>query len=117
MRHSYSGRQFGRSTHDRRALFRNLVTDFLRHGRVQTTAMKAKEIQPIAEGIITLGRGGSIHERRRAAAYLTDYEVVQRVFSEIGPRFKERNGGYTRIVRVGPRKGDGAEVAVLELVQ
>ena len=116
MRHSYAGRQLSRESDTRRALFRNLVTDFLRHGRIQTTAMKVKEFQPIAEGIITLGRGGTIHERRRAAAYVTDYSVVQKLFSEIGPRMKDRKGGYTRMVRTGPRKGDGAEMAILELV-
>jgi large subunit ribosomal protein L17 len=117
MRHSVSGRQFGRPSHERRALYRNLVTDFLRHGRVTTTVEKAKEIKPMAEKIITLGRGGTLHERRQAASFLTDASVVTRVFSEIAPKFKERNGGYTRIVRLGPRKGDAAEMATLELVE
>ncbi len=117
MRHNVAGRQFSRTSAERRALFRNLVTDFLRHGRVTTTVEKAKEVKPLAEEIITLGRGGSLHQRRRAAAFLTDGAVVARVFSELGPKFKARNGGYARIVRLGPRKGDAAEMAVLELVE
>ena len=117
MRHKVAGRQLSRTPGERKALFRILVTDFLRHGRVTTTAMKAKEVRPIAEKIITLGRGGSLHERRQAAAFLTDAGVVEKVFSEIGPKMKARNGGYTRITRVGSRKGDAAEMAVIELVE
>ncbi len=117
MRHSVSGRQFGRPMAQRRALYRALVTDFLRRGRMTTTAPRAKEIKPIAEKMITLGRGGSLHQRRQAAAYITDQEVVDKVFTEIGPKFKARNGGYTRLTRLGPRKGDAAEMAVLELVE
>lgn len=117
MRHRVSGRQFSRERDTRQALFRNLVTDFLRHGRVETTVPKAKEIRSMAERVITLGRGGSLHERRKATAFLTDYKVVEKVFSEYGPRYKERNGGYTRVTRMGPRRGDAAEMAVVELVE
>jgi large subunit ribosomal protein L17 len=97
-------------------MFRIMVTDLLRHGRIKTTESKAKEIRPIAEKMITLGKGGSLHERRQAAAFITDDSVVKKVFDEIAPRYKERNGGYTRLVRLGPRKGDAVEVALLELV-
>ena len=117
MRHSVKGRQLSRDMDTRQALFRNLVTDFLRHGKVVTTVEKAKEIKPMAERVITLARGGSLHQRRQAAAFLTDASVVRSVFSDLGPRFKTRNGGYTRIVRLGPRKGDAAEMATLELVE
>ncbi|MSQ08385.1 MAG: 50S ribosomal protein L17 [Dehalococcoidia bacterium] len=117
LRHSVKGRQLSREGDTRQALFRNLVTDFLRHGKVVTTVEKAKEIKPMAERVITLARGGSLHQRRQAAAFLTDASVVRTVFSELGPRFKTRNGGYTRIVRLGPRKGDAAEMATLELVE
>lgn len=117
MRHSYAGRGLSRESDTRRALFRGLVTDFLRHGRIETTMMKLKEVQPIAEGIITLGRGGTLTERRRAAAYVTDYAVVQKLFSEIGPRLKDRKGGYTRLIRTGLRKGDNSQMAILEFVE
>lgn len=117
MRHNVTGRQLSRNSAGRQALFRVLVTDFLRHGHVTTTIDKAKEVKPLAEKIITLGRGGTLHERRQAAAYLTDGAVVAHVFSELGPKFKARNGGYARIVRLGPRKGDAAEMALLELVE
>jgi large subunit ribosomal protein L17 len=117
MRHRVAGRQLSRESYERQALLKVLVTDFLRHGRVKTTVYKAKEIKPIAEKMITLGRGGSLHERRQAAAFITDYSVVSHVFADLGPRFKDRNGGYTRIVRIGARKGDASELAVLELVE
>ena len=117
MRHKVSGRRLSRAKDELIALHRILVTDFLRHGHVETTVPKAKEIKPMAEKIITLGRGGSVHQRRKAAAFLTDYSVVEKVFTEYGPRFKDRKGGYTRITRTAPRRGDGAEMAVLELVE
>lgn len=97
-------------------MFRIMVTDLLRHGRIKTTESKAKEIRPMAEKMITLGKNGSLHDRRQAAAFITDDKVVKKVFDEIAPRYKERNGGYTRLVRLGQRKGDAAEVALLELV-
>jgi large subunit ribosomal protein L17 len=116
MKHQVAHRNFGRPTASRRAMFRIIVTDLLRHGRIKTTESKAKEIRPMAEKMITLGKGGSLHQRRQAAAFITDDKVVRKVFDEIAPRYKERNGGYTRLVRLGPRKGDAAEVALLELV-
>ena len=116
MKHQVAHRNFGRPSGPRRAMFRIMVTDLLRHGRIKTTESKAKEIRPIAEKMITLGKGGSLHERRQAAAFITDDSVVKKVFDEIAPRYKERNGGYTRLVRLGPRKGDAVEVALLELV-
>lgn len=97
-------------------MFRNLVTDLLRYGRIKTTEPKAKEIRPMAEKIITLGKDGGVHARRRALAYIYDPAVVSHVFAELGPRYAARPGGYTRIVKLGPRLGDGAPMAVIELV-
>jgi large subunit ribosomal protein L17 len=97
-------------------MYRVLVTDLLRHGHVTTTHTKAMEIRPIAERMITLGRAGTLHDRRLAAAYVTDAKVVDSLFSDLGPRLKDRSGGYTRVVQLGPRKGDAAEMALLEIV-
>ena len=97
-------------------MFRSMVTDLLRHGRIKTTLQKAKESRIFAERMITHGNEGSIHSRRQAAAFITDTGVVKRLFDEIAPEFAEREGGYTRVVRLGPRKGDGAEMVILELV-
>ena len=96
-------------------MFRIMVTDLPRHGRIKTTVAKAKEIRPLAEKMVTLARGGTLHDRRRAAAFITDQRVLKTVFDELGPRFKDRPGGYTRITRVGVRAGDAAEMAVIEL--
>ena len=117
MRHRVAGRKFDRPTAHRLAMYRNLVTDFLRHGRIQTTVPKAKEIQGMAERIITLGKDGSLHARRQALRFVYDERVVRRVFDDLAPRFADRPGGYTRIVKVGRRLGDGAPMAVLELVE
>lgn len=116
MKHKVAGRNFGRSSGPRRALFRIQVTDLLRHGHLTTTASKAREIRPIAEQMLSLGKAGSLHDRRQAAAYITDDKVVAKVFDELGPRYSERLGGYTRMVKLGPRKGDAAEMALIELV-
>jgi large subunit ribosomal protein L17 len=116
MRHRVAGRHLGRDTAHRTALFRNLVTDLLRHERITTTEAKAKEIRPIAEKIITLGRRGDLHARRQATAYLYDTKVVKKVFDDIGPRMKDRPGGYLRITGIEPRKGDGAKMASIELM-
>ncbi len=97
-------------------MFRNLVTDLLRYERIKTTEAKAKETRVMAEKIISLGKGGTLHDRRRALAFLTDERVVEKVFNQIGPRYSDRHGGYTRIVKVGPRLGDGAEIVQLELI-
>ncbi|MCH7971382.1 MAG: 50S ribosomal protein L17 [Chloroflexi bacterium] len=116
VRHKVSGRQFGRASGPRRAMFRIMVTDLLRHGQIKTTVAKAKEIRPLAEKMVTLAKGGTLHDRRRAAAFITDQRVLKKVFDEIGPRFMDRAGGYTRITRLGVRAGDAAEMAMIELV-
>ena len=98
-------------------MFRGMVTDLLRHDRITTTVAKAKEVRSLAEQMLTHGKKGSMHHRRRAAAFITDQRVVDRVFDELADRFRDRNGGYTRIIKLGARKGDAAEMAVLELVE
>ena len=117
MRHRVSGRKFDRAGDERKALLRGLVGDLLRHERLQTTEAKAKEIRPITEKMITLGKDGTVHARRQALAYVTDKRVVSKLFAEIGPRFADRPGGYTRIIKLGPRLGDGARMAQIELVE
>ena len=116
MRHRLAGRHLGRDTAHRTALYRNLVTDLLRYERITTTEAKAKEIRPMAEKIITLGRRGDLHARRQANRFLYDPKVVKKVFDDLGPRMKERHGGYLRITGLEPRKGDGAHMASIELV-
>jgi large subunit ribosomal protein L17 len=97
-------------------MLRNQVTSLLREGRIETTLEKAKETQRMAEKMITLGKKGDLHARRQALAYIYDEEVVRKLFDEIAPGYSERNGGYTRVLKTGPRRGDGAETAILELV-
>jgi len=109
-------RRLGRTSDQRRAMLRNLVTSFLEHDKIMTTDTRAKETRSIAEKMITLGKRGDLHARRQAMAYITKEDVVKKLFDEIAPKYKERNGGYTRIIKVGPRRGDAAEVVVLELV-
>lgn len=116
MRHRRSGRKLGRSASHRKALYANLAGALIEHGRIKTTVTKAKAVRPVAEQMITLGRRGDIHARRQAMAFLRSQEVVHKLFAEVAPRFKERAGGYSRIVRLGPRAGDAAEMAYLELV-
>ena len=116
MRHRVDGRHFGRDTAHRTAMYRNLVTDLLRYERITTTEAKAKEIRPMAEKIITLARRGDLHARRLALRVVYDPAVVKKVFDEIGPRMKERPGGYLRITGLEPRKGDGSRMAQIELV-
>lgn len=116
MRHRYSGRKLGRTTAHREMLLRNLATSLVEKERIRTTAAKAKEVRPLAEKMITLGKAGTLAARRRALAVLVKEDAVARLFDTVAPRFAERNGGYTRIVKLGPRKGDGAEMAVIELV-
>jgi large subunit ribosomal protein L17 len=106
----------GRTTSHRRALMRNLVTSFLERERVRTTLAKARSARPVAEKMITLAKRGTLHARRQALAYMTKEDAVKKLFDDIGPRFKERPGGYTRIVKLDRRAGDGAEMAMLELV-
>lgn len=117
MRHRLSRRQLGRTASHRKALINNQVTDLLRHDRIVTTEAKAKEVRPVAERVITLGKRGDSAARRRAGALLTDKKVLRRLFDEVAPRFQDRPGGYTRIVKLGPRLGDGARMAQLELVE
>lgn len=116
MRHRVSGRHLGRDTAHRVSLYRNLVTDLLRYERITTTEAKAKEIRPMAERIITLARRGDLHARRQAQRFIFDPRVVKKAFDEIGPRMKDRPGGYLRITGIEPRKGDGARMAAIELV-
>ena len=116
MRHRRSGRKLGRDASHRKALYANLTGALIEHGRIKTTAAKAKEVRPIAEQMITLGRRGGVHARRQALAYLRSQDVVHKLFSDVGPRFADRQGGYSRIVRIGPRPGDAAEMVYLELV-
>src|SRR5688500_2694152 len=116
MRHRVAGRHLGRDTAHRLSLYRNLVTDLLRYERITTTEAKAKEIRPMAEKIITLARRGDVHARRQAQRFVFDPRVVKKTFDEIGPRMKDRPGGYLRITSLEPRKGDGARMAAIELV-
>jgi large subunit ribosomal protein L17 len=116
VRHRRSGRKLGRDASHRKALYSNLAGALFEHGRIKTTAAKAKEVKPIAEQMITLARRGGVHARRQALAYLRSQDVVHKLFSDVGPRFADRPGGYCRIIRIGPRQGDAAEMVYLELV-
>jgi large subunit ribosomal protein L17 len=116
MRHRKGGFKLGRNTSHRRALLRNLVTSIVLHDRVETTLTKAKASRPLVEKMITLGKNGSVHARRQALAYLLTAESVDRLFATVAPRYADRNGGYSRILRKGPRVGDAAEVAIIELL-
>ena len=116
MRHAKSGKKLGRDSAHRKALYSNLAGALIEHGRIETTAAKAKAVKPFAEKMITLGKRGDLHARRQALAALRSNDVVHRLFADIAPRFSERPGGYTRIVRIGPRQGDAAEMVYLELV-
>lgn len=109
-------RKLGRPTDQRRAMLRGLVTSFLKYGKIETTEARAKETKRLAEKMITLGKRGDLHARRQVLAFVTEEEVVRNLFDNIAPKYSERNGGYTRIYKVGPRRGDAAEVVILELV-
>jgi large subunit ribosomal protein L17 len=117
MRHNIMGRRLGRSMDQRKALFRILTTELFRHKRIRTTEAKAKTIQPIVEKLITLARRGDLHARRQAAREIYDPAVLQKLFNEIGPQMQGREGGYTRIYKLGPRRGDNAKMALIELVE
>jgi len=117
MKHRIVGRRLDRTTEHRTAMFRNLVTSLFRHERIVTTAPKAKEIKRFADKFITLAKRGTQHARRQANRDVRDVEVLNKLFVTLGPRFKSRPGGYTRIVRVGRRAGDAAEMAMIELVE
>ncbi len=116
MRHQVAGRRLSRPTAQRWLLYRNLATDLFRHEKLVTTEAKAKEVRGLAEKIITLGKEGSLVSRRRALAFVTDEKIVGKVFAELAPRYAQRQGGYTRIVKLGPRLGDGAHMVQLEMV-
>src|SRR5450759_4092118 len=116
MQHNRAGRKLGRTTAHRKSLFRNQLSSLLTHERITTTLPKAKELRPLAEKMITLRKRGGLHARRLAVKTLPDKDAVKRLFDEIAPRFKERVGGYTRIMKLGRRQGDGAEMAILESV-
>ncbi len=109
-------RKLGRATDERRALLRSLVTALLENGRIETTLTRAKETRSMAEKMITLGKTNTLHTRRQALAYITKEDVVTKLFAEIAPKYADRNGGYTRIYQTGPRRGDGAPMAIIELV-
>jgi len=117
MRHNNSGRRLGRTTSHRIAMFRNMVTSLLNHERIVTTDAKAKEIRSVAEKMITLGKRGDLHAHRQAAAYIREKSVVTKLFSTIAPRYKDRPGGYTRIIKLGQRLGDAASLSVIELIE
>jgi large subunit ribosomal protein L17 len=116
MRHRNAHRKLSRNTSHRRALLRNLVTDLLEHGRLMTTLPKAKEVRPLAEKMITLGKRDSLHARRQVQSYLMRDGIAKSVFDTIAPRFADRKGGYSRIIKLGNRKGDGADLAIIELL-
>src|SRR5215204_4936497 len=116
MRHHRSGKKLGRDSAHRKALYANLACALVEHGRIKTTVTKAKAVKPFAEQMITLGKRGDLAARRQAISELRSQDVVHKLFAEVAPRFAERPGGYTRIVKIGPRYGDAAEMAYLELV-
>jgi large subunit ribosomal protein L17 len=116
MRHAKTGKKLGRDSAHRKALYANLACSLIEHGRIRTTEAKAKAVKPYAEKLITLGRRGDLHARRQALSELRSQEVVHKLFAEVGPRMSDRPGGYSRIVKIGPRQGDAAEMVYLELV-
>jgi large subunit ribosomal protein L17 len=116
MRHKLAGRRLGRTTSHRMAMFRNMVTSLFEHERIVTTAEKAKELRPIAEKMITLGKRGDLHARRQALSFIRSKDVVEKLFTVIKDKFLDRKGGYTRILKTGTRKGDAAGMAIIELV-
>ena len=116
MRHRRSGKKLGRDSAHRKALYSNLAGALIEHGRIKTTEAKAKAVKPFAEQMITLGKRGDLHARRLALSELRSQDVVHLLFADVGPRFADRPGGYTRIVKLGPRYGDAAQMVYLELV-
>jgi large subunit ribosomal protein L17 len=109
-------RKLGRASDHREAMLKNLVTSLLENGKIETTVEKAKETRCMAEKMITLGKTNTLHSRRQALSYITKEDVVTKVFAELAPKYADRNGGYTRILKLGPRRGDAAEMAIIELV-
>jgi large subunit ribosomal protein L17 len=116
VRHGRTGKKLGRDASHRKALYANLACSLFEHGRIRTTEAKAKAVKPYAEKMITLARRGDLHARRQALAELRSQEIVYRLFSDVAPRMADRPGGYTRIIKIGPRFGDAAEMVYLELV-
>ena len=117
MRHAIKSRRFSRTTAHRKAMFRNMVTSLLKHERIETTEAKAKELRSLTEKMITLGKRGDLHARRQALSVIREKDVVKKLFDEIAERFKERPGGYTRVIKLNPRAGDKAKMAIIELLQ
>jgi len=117
MRHGVSGRKLGRTTTHRLAMFANMAASLIKHEQIKTTLPKAKELRPIVEKLVTLGKRGDLHARRAAIAKIGDEEMVRKLFDVLGPRYKERNGGYTRVLKAGFRLGDAAPMAVIEFVE
>ena len=109
-------RKLGRPTDHRQAMLRGLVTYLLENGKIETTVTKAKEVRAMADRMITLGKENTLHSRRQALAYVTKEDVVKKLFDEIAPKYEDKNGGYTRIIKTGPRRGDAAEMCIIELV-
>ncbi|HLA47941.1 MAG TPA: 50S ribosomal protein L17, partial [Nitrospinota bacterium] len=116
MRHLKQGVKLGRTTSHRKALFRNIVTSLLRYEKIETTLAKAKELRRVADRMVTLGKKGTLSARRRAAEYVKDKDIIRKLFDAIAKRYAERKGGYTRIYKIGVRRGDAAKMAVIELV-
>jgi large subunit ribosomal protein L17 len=116
MRHARSGKKLGRDSAHRKALYSNLAGALITHGRIETTEAKAKAVKPFAEKMITLGKRGDLHARRQVLATLYDRRIVDKTFDVLAARFADRAGGYTRVIKLGPRLGDGAEMAIIELV-
>ena len=116
MRHARSGKKLGRDSAHRKALYSNLAGALITHGRIETTEAKAKAVRPYAEKLVTLGKRGDLHARRQAMAELRSNDIVHKLFADVAPRFNGRDGGYTRVVKLGPRQGDAANMALLEFV-
>lgn len=117
MRHNKSGRKLGRNSGHRNAMMRNMVTSLIEHGRITTTDSRAKELRKLVERMITLGKRGDLHARRQVSQVIRTRQVVAKLFDQIGPRFKDRPGGYTRIIKLGNRLGDNASQSIIELVE
>ncbi|MCG8469173.1 MAG: 50S ribosomal protein L17 [Gemmatimonadetes bacterium] len=117
MRHRKKGRELSRTHSHKKAMLRNMATSLILHERIRTTDAKAKELRPFAERLITLAKRGDLHSRRLAGRQIADAEALEKLFEQLGPRFQERPGGYTRVLKLGARKGDGAELSLIELTE
>lgn len=112
----FGTRKLGRTSDQRKAMLRQLTTDLLENGKLETTFCRAKEVQPVVEKMITLGKKGGLANYRRALSYITKEDVAHKLFNDVAPKYADRNGGYTRVLKMGPRRGDGAEMAIIQLV-